>query len=488
MTRKRLIFARCLGMIVLSFLLGGCFWSLEPVSEDKETEEDFFKNEDDVMLALYGAYGKLAVWQAPGKDSGRFIFSEATTDEFYCSWSDWEWPRWSEFSWTPVNSASTRFWQPYKMTDCTSIIWKINNTKMNPLNRPRVLAELRLMRALWAWHHYDLFGPVPVLTNPEYLKKDGPDYKPKRPDKAWMVNFIMTEAMESANDLPVAVEEFEYGRLTRGVAYMLALKLSVHEKDWRSVADLCEKIISLNQYALQESYASIFHVENERNSEIIWAIPCLVSFRSNSWLRAVYPFDYQSPDGNLVEKIGGYKMPWAVYDRVFTDPADKRLEVLWENYPVGDGEVESARKYKGALPVKYSEDPEGLGGDQGTDYVVWRFADVLLYKAEALANLAGFPSAEALDALNQVRDRAGIETVEGGEIPDLDSFNAFILDERLRELWMEGVRRQDLIRHGKFVEEARKRGSSEASEKHLLLPIPQYAIDENENLAQNPGY
>lgn len=68
-----------------------------------------------------------------------------------------------------------------------------------------------------------------------------------------------------------------------------------------------------------------------------------------------------------------------------------------------------------------------------------------------------------------------------------DTFRDFILDERGRELYCEGHRRDDLIRHGKYIEYARKDGM-DAKDYHILFPIPQKALNENSNLKQNPGY
>ena len=63
-----------------------------------------------------------------------------------------------------------------------------------------------------------------------------------------------------------------------------------------------------------------------------------------------------------------------------------------------------------------------------------------------------------------------------------------LLKERQWELCFEGVRRQDLIRNGSFVSNALARGRQFAQPYHVLYPIPQYAIDENSNIDQNPGY
>jgi hypothetical protein len=69
----------------------------------------------------------------------------------------------------------------------------------------------------------------------------------------------------------------------------------------------------------------------------------------------------------------------------------------------------------------------------------------------------------------------------------LEELRDHILDERSWEFFTEELRRQDLIRHGKFIELANERGKS-AFDYHVLFPIPQNEIDRNPNLEQNPGY
>ena len=116
---------------------------------------------------------------------------------------------------------------------------------------------------------------------------------------------------------------------------------------------------------------------------------------------------------------------------------------------------------------------------------MFRYADVLLAKAEAMNELNG-PSEEAIEWVNQIRRRANATEIKLVDF-NKDTFRDFILDERGRELYCEGHRRDDLIRHGKYIEYARKDGM-DAKDYHILFPIPQKALNENSNLKQNPGY
>ena len=145
-----------------------------------------------------------------------------------------------------------------------------------------------------------------------------------------------------------------------------------------------------------------------------------------------------------------------------------------------------------------------MGGtpDMSNDYSVFRYADVLLMKAEALWRKSGSATdAAALALVNQIRTRAGLTglaslngklsfdlagpVVNGGEL-----FN-----ERGREMFGEHYRRQDLIRWGFWSSNAKwtllykNPGDVIKSDPYLsLFPINRTKLAANPNLVQNPGY
>ena len=119
------------------------------------------------------------------------------------------------------------------------------------------------------------------------------------------------------------------------------------------------------------------------------------------------------------------------------------------------------------------------------DYV-FRYTDVMLMRAEALAK-QNTGKDEIMSLVNQVRQRAKVADIVLGDYPTKESLRDFILAERGREFFSEGLRREDLIRHGKFISNAIERGKN-AKPYHVLYPIPQRQREANPNLAQNPGY
>ena len=137
-------------------------------------------------------------------------------------------------------------------------------------------------------------------------------------------------------------------------------------------------------------------------------------------------------------------------------------------------------KTAGARMAKYEVDRTSYmdGKLQSNDIVLFRYADVLLMKAEAKVRLGENGDVE----LNKIRARVGM--------PNRKATLANILEERLLELVWEGWRRQDLIRFGKFTAayDLRTPLQGEESGYTTVFPIPQKCIDLNKKLVQNKGY
>jgi len=140
--------------------------------------------------------------------------------------------------------------------------------------------------------------------------------------------------------------------------------------------------------------------------------------------------------------------------------------------------ITGASETDGIRVVKYGIDPAEQGGESGNDYVIIRYADVLLMKAEAL--LRQGDETGALAIVNDIRGRAGAAARTTLSTDDL-------LEERGFELAWEGVRRQDLIRFGKFTD-AWELKEVTGEDYVKLFPIPFSALGANPNLDQNDGY
>jgi hypothetical protein len=131
----------------------------------------------------------------------------------------------------------------------------------------------------------------------------------------------------------------------------------------------------------------------------------------------------------------------------------------------------------GIRVIKYPLDYATSADQKDNDWVIFRYSDVLLMKAEALFRTG--KAAEALMIVNDIRAARGASAL-GALTEDT------LLDERGRELYWEGWRRQDLIRFGKFLQPWQEKAASDP--RNLLFPIPANQLAVNPNLTQNPGY
>jgi hypothetical protein len=132
----------------------------------------------------------------------------------------------------------------------------------------------------------------------------------------------------------------------------------------------------------------------------------------------------------------------------------------------------------GIRGLKYPYDYPHINDQNDNDWAIFRYGDVLLMKAEALLRTGDAGSAK--DIVNQVRAKRGAPALSA-----LDE-NA-MLDERGREMYWEGWRRQDLIRFGQYLRPWQEKATTD-DPKYLLFPIPNAQLAVNPNLTQNPGY
>jgi hypothetical protein len=136
---------------------------------------------------------------------------------------------------------------------------------------------------------------------------------------------------------------------------------------------------------------------------------------------------------------------------------------------------------KGIRTMKYPMEFKDGNFNGKNDYIFFRYADALLMKAEAILR-GGTPTGgqTALSIVNSIRARSGAPALTAVTLND-------ILAERGRELYLEAVRRPDLIRFGKYNDPVNERAAkSDAS--RVVYPIPNQAVSSNPNLKQNFGY
>ena len=369
-------------------------------------------------------------------------------------------------------------------------------------------AEVRALRAIYYWQLLDLFGRVPLITSTDVSMNDV-----QQSERAEIFTFVVQELKEVAEWLCIenSVRPGDYyGRVTRPVADFVLAKLMLNAEVycgtpmWEETKYYCD-LIEDQGFKLESDYAFNFAVYNEMSTENIWTIPMDKNLYSNqqqnlyrsyhyrhaaaygftaengscATLRTLQVFGYDTPvqdtrfDLNYwagtVTDLDGNVVPDRVGNPLVYYPWEVEMDLSGSTY------VEMA----GARMKKYAVDKNALkdGKLMDNDIVLFRYADVLLMRAEALLRSGGDGQAD----YDAVRLRAGMPTRE------LTLQN--LLDERLLELCWEGWRRQDLIRFGQFQSLYSGPDAIDETDGHTTIyPIPADVMALNQNLLQNPGY
>ena len=173
------------------------------------------------------------------------------------------------------------------------------------------------------------------------------------------------------------------------------------------------------------------------------------------------------------------------------EPGDKRkdLTVFYQGCPDYDGHAYKSSYSITGYNVRKFLVSKSVSPEYNTspaNFVVYRYADILLMKAEALNEMGQTTAAEV--PLNIVRKRAGLDAVTG---LTQDEMREKIIHERRMEFAFEGHRWFDMVRidHGNYaIKFLKSIGKNNVNKERLLFPIPQTEIDANPLITQNPGY
>ena len=507
---------------LVSLMLSGtsCIGDLDtvPLSPTEQTSDNVFGNEEITYVeSLAKIYAGMAIGGNKGGDSDQDVagidggsqasflrvlwnMQELPTDMAHCAWSDPGIPGFNQVSWgadSPwIKGSYYRLF--YQINLSNAFLRETTDEKLAERRCDAALvdkmkeyrAEARFLRALNYWYLLDLYRNVPLVTEDSAI---GEKVLPSQVTPQELYDFIETELTESLKGLPTRTTQF--GRFDKGLAYTILMKYYMHEKNWAKAEECGRELLKAEYgYGLMDRYADIFTLENEGNKEIIFACTEERGTNLQLWHDHALPGNYPTKNTSI-QKWDGYKVPWPFY-RTFEE-GDDRLSVLVGEYVGTDGvlfneESDIAKHgnlYSGAVPVKYGEDPESTGDGSQIDLVVYRYADVLTLLSEAIVRKGNAVTSEALDLLNQVRVRAKLNPYTMGDVKGVDDFLQKVLDERGHELWFEGVRRSDLIRHGQFIQNARDRGCTTTKDEFVLFPLPQAVINEGKGkIVQNPGY
>lgn len=517
-------------IVVLLFLMGSCKKGfLDVVPKDTLTDATFWKTEKDADLALTGAYRlwethRNVMWLDLMTDNG---FSQFPHDNVQVMGNG------------QLNASSfgINYFDFTQIRKYNNFLEKIETVKMDENKKKRYKAEIRFLRAYDFFKKVEFYGDVPLVTT---TIADPFEAKLARNPKGEVVAFILKELGEIAPILPVMNMKESKGHITRGSALALKARMELYEKMYKEAMEDAKTVMDMNVYELYPNYVQQFLVDNESNNKesILELIQIKDFYRNDIWLRMLPATEggyssitavqsmvdtYEMANGKTIDDASsGYDPdkpfvnrdprlamtilhPGARFNGRYFNPLDPSSSDYHQN-PAGPRSGYNVLKYLKVVP-------SSLLFNSDNNIIIIRLAEILLTYAEAAIE-ANLITNEVYDAIDKVRQRAGMPKVDKSVYDTQAKLRELIRRERRVELSFEGLRHWDIKRWdiGQEVMNGPLYGSREGSvntqtglvtwgnkrikledrvfypERKYLLPIPQAELDANPNIIQNPGY
>ena len=411
-----------------------------------------------------------------------------------------------------IQSAWSEWYQGINVANMA--VQNIPQVQMNLGLRDRLVGEARFLRAYNYFNLVRMFGDVPLRLVPATAADE---LAQARNPAAEVYDQVIKDLEEAEKVLPAApYAGKDVGRARQGAAQTLLAKVYAHRAatgvgsnpaaDFGRALEYARKVRDGGRYSLQADYARVFAADNENNSEVIFDIqasrqPGLGAGTTSSFAPA--SFDW----------ISGPNYQFQVEYPFFLsyDPADKRKAATWllsfvnrKGQTIAYDSARAARTlYRGDTPAsrKFLDFQALPDGTDEINFILLRYADLLLTLAEAANEVSRGPTPEAYAAVNAVRTRAGLAPLSPGL--GYAAFKDAVFLERRYELAMEPHGFFDSQRHwewararieasmatrfqpGAFTPEE---NTAPIEDRYKLMPIPQRARDLNGNLTQNAGW
>ncbi len=472
--------------------LSGCkneFLELAPQSQ--LSVESYYKTAEQIEFAVNGAYSTL---QTSNMYQNWYVLSEIpsdnTTNNLSGSVTDQD--EFDKFYIRTTNPFTANFWnESYKgINKCNMVLAKIDGVTMDASRKDQLTKEVKFLRGLMYFNLVRIFGGVPLVTSTIQITDA---YVIARSSQAETYTQIIKD-LTDAETLPVSYTGTDVGRATRGSVKALLGTVYMTMKDYsKGEAKLAEVILS-GQYSLLENtpgslnitgYEKIFDPTNHNHKESVFE----VQFKKGGYGEGSSFANNFAPEnsGTSVVSVGGTSG-----NNIPTEDVSNAYETgdLRKDFSMASSYIDNKTgKIVFIRHIKKYRDTPYQSGDTNNDFLVIRYADVLLMYAEAL-NENG-KTTEACSYLNKVRRRGfGCQSTETSPIDistsDKVVFREKVLQERRVELAFEGHRWFDLIRTGRAVELMKSKGFK-INDTQLICPIPQKQVDINPAvIEQNP--
>lgn len=520
--------------LILIILIAFSNQSCEPEAEvfSEIVPSEFFQNEAQVISAAAAAYTPLyGYW---GTHELSDLASDIATVPIRSNngWDDGGlWPRLIQHEFTPTEQVN-EIWNTFSngVSACNRLIEIFVETQGE--DSP-IVYELRALRAFYFYGLLSHFKNIPLETR---FREADPIPAQVSPQEAF--DFIESELLSSIDEL-TGDKNNTYAKVNRWVGYTILANLYLNSERitgtprWESAAEAASVVIDGGAYSLEEGYFANFKTRNEGSNENIFVVPYERDLAPG--FNVYFQGLHQSANGTF----GAAQTPWGgfsaqedFYNAFEENDKRRRMFIIGQQYTIDAGPnysdelgfhyqnpkdefkltncVEDWDNYAGEPSLqaqiasecnviitadyqelggrflyknggRYGKYQFGLGesGDISVDFPIFRYAHILLMRAEALWR-ANNNSPEALMLVNQVRDRAGIDAFDN------------LTEDRLyfalkKELALENHAREITIRFGHWEDDWFLRNGNK-EEFRRFYPIPFQQLQSNPNLKQNEGY
>lgn len=384
-----------------------------------------------------------------------------------------------------------------RFTEIIDVLTKAPAEAISEDTRNGLLGEARLCRGMMLYYLMHVFGPVPVIMDPDKVFDDEAQRMTVRPTLEQMCSYIYDDLLFAARYAPEV--QTEKGRYTRDYARFCLMRHCLNEG--HHMEGYYDKGLEMfgeleGKYQLFQAgnnpCADLYKNANKFNCEIIMAVSCdpladggPKHGNANILSMCNVPNDASAtdPNGNptafypqTISWNAFYNVGKKFYDTF--EEKDRRRELILTEYWSKAGEKITANhlgsRWDGFICNKFPI--ETSGSFQGTDIPIARWADALLMYAElSVRKTNSAPSPKAVDAVNQVRRRANLDDLGSAATSSAEGFLDAILTERGHELFFEGCRKIDLIRYNRYARQASKFKGEVPTRQYL--PLPNYAIE-----------
>jgi len=459
------------------------------------SSDQFYATEDNFTQALNGAYSSLR-----GIFDSGYIMGEMRSDNTHYNYKENDRGLQNVdkedidgFVDDPTNRyTSTKYVACYKGISRVNVILdRIKAANFGDDAKNEIIGEAKFLRAFYYFELVQYFGGVPLHLNE--VTKQSEAYLPRSTvDEVYAQ--IIEDAKDAVSKLPLI--QATKGRVTKGSANTLLGYVYMTLKDYSTAETYLKSVVSSGTYELLPNYADIFSTSNKNNKESIFEVQYMQGTQgiNSSWTYQFIPaLSNTAVITGVVGNngiIGGWNTP--------TNDLINSYETgdLRKDASIAFGYTDASGIFIASPFVKKYNHAHTIYNNTDDDWMVYRYADVLLLLAECLNDQS--KSAEALPYLNQVRNRAGLGNVT---VTDKSQLDEIIAHERRVELAFENHRWLDLVRTGKAIEVMNAAGdvmkqehsyllarTYQVNEDKFIFPIPQTELTLNSLLEQNPGY